>query len=103
MIDSSNSTNPIVSAIDAVADHVEKYADITAWDTSHQPTEEERAARRSGILTVNNKLRALSDAAEVRKISGSEFDALISELYVAHFPGVIREDLIRVHAAIASF
>jgi hypothetical protein len=52
---------------------------------------------------VNNKLRALSDAAEVRKISGSEFDALISELYVAHFPGVIREDLIRVHAAIASF
>jgi hypothetical protein len=96
------SSNPIVSAIDAIADHIEKYVDSTAWDIGHQPTEEERTARRSEILTVSDKLRVLSNAAEVRKISGSEFDALISELFKAQFHGVISEDLIRVHEAISN-
>jgi hypothetical protein len=74
------SSNPIVSAIDVVADHVEKYADNSAWDVHKQPSEDERAERRSEILAVVGKLRDLSKAADARKISGSEFDALIEEL-----------------------
>jgi len=95
------SSNPAASAIDAVVDHIEAHAYITAWDIDYRPTNEELAERRSGILAVASKLRALSDAAEVRKISSSEFDALISELFVAQFSGVITEDLVKVHEAIA--
>jgi hypothetical protein len=93
-------SNPIASAIATVADHIEKYADTTAWDTHHQPTEKEEAERRSGILAVASKLRALSSAAEIRTISSREFDDLISELRAAQFSGVITEDLIKVHEAI---
>ena len=74
---------------------------VTAWDIDYRPTNEELAERRSGILAAASKLRALSDAAEVRKISSSEFDALISELFVAQFSDVITEHLVKVHEAIA--
>jgi hypothetical protein len=99
---SLNSANPIATAIDAVVDHVEKYVDITGWDTAHQPTKEELAERRAGILAVASRLRALSKASEVRKISASEFDALISELFKAQLYGVISDDLTTVHQAIAN-
>jgi hypothetical protein len=95
------SSIPIASAIDTVIDHVEKYAETTAWDTRHPPSEKEKAERRSSILAVASKLRALSDAAEIRTISSREFDALISDLFVAQFSGVITEDLVKVHEAIA--
>src|SRR5258707_13905729 len=75
---------------------------VTAWDIDYRPTNEELAERRSGILAVASKLRALSDAAEVRKISRSEFDALSSELFVAQFSGVITEDLVKAHEAITN-
>jgi hypothetical protein len=97
-----NSANPIATAIDVIVDHVERYVDSTGWDTLHQPTNEELAERRAGILAVASKLRALSKASEVRKISGSEFDALISELFKAQFYGVISNDLIKVHEAISN-
>ena len=95
------SLNPIASAIDTVVNHIEKYVDSTAWDTHHQPSEKEKAERRSSILAVASKLRALSDAAEIRTISSREFDALISDLFAAQFSGVITEDLVKVHEAIA--
>ena len=46
------SLNPIASAIDTVVNHIEKYVDSTAWDTHHQPSEKEKAERRSSILAV---------------------------------------------------
>jgi hypothetical protein len=89
----------VPDALRAIFDHVNRYADSTAWDTAEQPSAEREAARREAILKINKELETLIEESETRKISVREFEAIREKLSEAQFVAFVPDDLIAVHEA----
>lgn len=91
----------VSAAIDVVADHVERHADVTAVDSHDPPWQPEQYAKqRASILPINQKLRGLSKDSLNRKITYQEFEAVLSQLTKAGFGGAPYDDTEAVRRAI---
>jgi len=75
-------------AIKALAEHVARFADVTAWDVvGPWPSRQEQAERRGRIKAVSADMVVLADVSRARPVRYSKFQELLGKLHaLGSFP-----------------